>query len=183
MSDVRSIAVFGSSEPSEGEPPYEEARRVGALLASAGYRVVTGGYGGVMEAASRGAVESGGTAVGVACRIFPGRRPNRFLTETLDTPDLYERTRQLVDRAGGYVVLPGKSGTLAELFWLFALRRAGCLGPRPVVLLGGAFRPLLRHLAQAGTIEPEQFDGTRVVDTPEEALEAIEGYLAGVREV
>lgn len=183
MREERSIAVFGSSEPHEGEPPYEDARRVGALLAKAGYRIVTGGYGGVMEAASRGAVESGGTAVGIVSRVFPERAPNRFLTEAVETADLHERTRQLVERADGFVVLPGKSGTLAELFWLFALHRAGCLGLRPVVLVGGAFRPLLRHLAQEGMIEPERFDVARVVDTPEEALEAIESFLAGVREV
>ena len=183
MGNERSIAVFGSSEPREGERSYEEARRVGALLARSGYGVVTGGYGGVMEAASRGAVESGGTAVGVVSRIFPGRAPNRFLTDTVETADLHDRTRQLVARADGYVVLPGKSGTLAELFSLLALHRAGCLGVRPVVLVGGAFRPLLRHLAQEGMLEPERFDVARVVDTPEEAIETIESFLAGVREV
>ncbi len=80
--DDRPIAVFGSSEPLEGEPLYEQARRVGALLAAAGYRVVTGGYGGVMEGASRGAIERGGEAIGVVCgAVFPARSPNRYLTE------------------------------------------------------------------------------------------------------
>jgi uncharacterized protein (TIGR00730 family) len=177
-----SIAVFGSSEPGEGAPLYEEARRVGALLASAGYGVVRGGYGGVMDGASRGAVESGGTALGVVCDVFGGRPASRHLTETVATPNLFERTRTLVDRSDGFVVLHGKSGTLAELAWLWALHRAGCLGRRPVILLGGGYRSLLRHLVQSGMIESEQFDITRVVDSPEEALQVLEGFLAVVRE-
>jgi len=59
LSAKAAVAVFGSSEPAAGDPLYEAARRVGSLLAGAGYDVVTGGYGGVMEGASRGAVEAG----------------------------------------------------------------------------------------------------------------------------
>ena len=75
----RTIAVFGSSEPREGEPSYEQARLLGRLLAQRGYAVINGGYGGVMEAVSRGASEAGGLAIGVACDVFAGRRPNRYL--------------------------------------------------------------------------------------------------------
>lgn len=173
------IAVFGSSEPREGTPLYEEARRLGALLASRGFGVVTGGYGGVMEAASRGAVEAGGNALGVVCTIFSGREPNGFLTEIVSTENLHDRTRNLVDRASGYVVLPGKSGTLAELTLLWALHRAGSLPRRPVILLGNAWRSLLRELVQAGMIEAEQFDVTRVVDSPEEAIAALDTFGTG----
>ena len=174
-----SIAVFGSSEARPGEPLYEDARAVGGLLAGAGYRVVTGGYGGVMEAASRGAAEAGGVAVGVVCGVFADRVPNPYLGEVRDTPELFARTRELIEAASGYVVLEGKSGTLAELAFLWALHRAGSLGRRPVVLLGGRWRPLLRHLVRARMIESEQFDVTRVVDTPGEALATLRAYLDG----
>jgi uncharacterized protein (TIGR00730 family) len=172
-----SIAVFGSSEALPGEPLYEQARSVGRLLAEAGFVVVTGGYGGVMEGASRGAAEAGGTAVGVVCGIFRGRAPNPYLDEIVDTPDLFARTRTLIERARGYVVLEGKSGTLAEVALLWALHRAGSLDRRPVVLLADAWRALLRHLVLAGVIESEQFDVTRVVDSPEEAVAAVREFL------
>jgi uncharacterized protein (TIGR00730 family) len=168
-----SIAVFGSSEPTAGDPAYEQARRLGRLLAQAGYRVVTGGYGGVMEAASRGATETGGSAFGVTCSIFRNRQPNPYLDGNIEAADLYDRTRELVSRADGFVVLPGKSGTLAELAFLWALHRAGCLDRRPVVLLGEAWRHVLRHLVRAGILESPQFDVTRVVDTPEEAIDTL----------
>ncbi len=181
--DDRPIAVFGSSEPLEGEPLYEQARRVGALLAAAGYRVVTGGYGGVMEGASRGAIERGGEAIGVVCgAVFPARSPNRYLTEVREERDLLERTRTLVELARGYVSLAGKSGTLAEVATLWSLHRAGRLGRRPVILLGDGWRHLVRHLVRAGVLESEQFDVTRVVDTPEEAVTALETLLGGAAE-
>jgi uncharacterized protein (TIGR00730 family) len=171
------VAVFGSADPEAGDPLYELARRVGALLVTAGYGVLTGGYGGVMEGASRGTAENGGSAVGVTCASFLGRNPNRFLTETREAVDLVARTGSLVDAACGYIVLHGKSGTLAELTLVWALHRAGSLGPRPVVLLGDAWRPFLHHLVQAGMIESEQLAITRVVDGPEDAVMELDRFV------
>ncbi len=173
----KTIAVFGASEPRPGEPLYETARAIGRLLARAGFRVATGGYGGVMEGASRGATEGGGSPLGVVCAAFRDRAPNPYLAEVVDTPDLFARTRRLIDAAHGYVVLEGKSGTLAELALLWALHRAGSLPRRPVILLGDAWRLLLRHLVRAGMLESEQFDVTRVVDSPEEAVGSIRDFF------
>jgi uncharacterized protein (TIGR00730 family) len=176
-SDASGIAVFGSSEPQPGEELYEQAYRLGELLAASGYRVINGGYGGVMEAASRGAREAGGQTLGVACSIFSWRRPNPFLTEVIEAPDLFARTRELVQRARGFVVLQGKSGTLAELAFLWALHRAGCLERRPVVLLGGGWHGLLRCLEAEGVLESSQLSVTRVVESPEAAVELLNGEL------
>jgi uncharacterized protein (TIGR00730 family) len=171
------VAVFGSADAKEGDPLYEQARRVGAMLVDAGYGVVTGGYGGVMEGASRGAVEAGGAAVGVTCAAFPGREPNRFLTERRDTADLLARTGALIEAARGFIVLHGKSGTLAELTFVWALHRAGSLGPRPVILLGDAWRPFLHHLVRGDMIEDEQLSITRVAERPEDAVLALDRFL------
>lgn len=170
---ARAIAVFGSSEPKRGEALYEQAHEIGRLLAEAGLAVVTGGYGGVMEAASRGAVESGGSAIGVPCDIFETRRPNEYLTETIPSPDLHDRAGKLVERADGFVILQGKAGTLHELSLLWALHRAGCLAGRPVVLLGGRWRELLDHLERIGILEPPQLEISVVVDTAQQAVDVL----------
>lgn len=166
------IAVFGSSEPAPGDPLYEQAYRLGRLLAEAGHRVISGGYGGVMEAASRGAREAGGRTLGVPCGIFD-RTPNRYLSEVVDAPDLYDRTRELIDSAGGFVILEGKAGTLAELSMLWALHRAGCLAGRPVVLLGDRWTELLDYLDRNGILEPSQVSISRVAATPDQAVELL----------
>jgi uncharacterized protein (TIGR00730 family) len=169
----RTIAVFGSSEPRPGDPLYETARQVGRRLAASGLAVLTGGYGGVMEAASRGARDGGGEAIGITCAIFSAREPNRWLTEVESSPDLHERTRRLVERADGFVVTGGKAGTLAELSFLWALHRAGCLGPRPVVVFNEPWGDLLDRLRQADMLEAAQIGITRRVDTPAQAVRAI----------
>jgi uncharacterized protein (TIGR00730 family) len=171
------VAVFGSSEPRPGEPAYALARRVGELLARAGYGVITGAYGGVMEAASRGAREAGGRTVGVPCAIFAGRSPNAFLDETIASRDLYDRSRELIERARAYVVLPGRAGTLSELTLLWALNRAGCLDRRPVVLLGDAWGPLLDLLDRSRMLEDGQKRVTSVAASPEEAVLRIARHL------
>ena len=170
------IAVFGSSEPQPGEEAYRTAQRVGELLATAGYAVVTGGYGGVMEAASRGAKEAAGTTIGVPCGTFD-RTPNRWLTDVVPADDLYDRTRELIERAVGYIVLPGKAGTLAELAFLWALNRAGCLEGRPVVLLGAAWPSLIENLERNSMLEPDQLRHTHLVDSPERAVETLDRLL------
>jgi uncharacterized protein (TIGR00725 family) len=175
----RSIAVFGSSEPAPGSPPYERAHRLGARIASAGAIVVTGGYGGVMEAASRGAREAGGEAIGITGDFFADRRPNRWLTETVPTGNLFERTRLLIDRSDAFIILPGKSGTIAELAFLWALHRAGKLGDKPVVLCGAVWPPLLDALDRAGAIEPAQRQMNLLLDDVDGALELIASRLAG----
>jgi len=171
------IAVFGSSEPQPGDPLYEQARELGRRLADAGHRVINGAYGGVMEAASRGAGEAGGTSLGIACSIFDRRGPNPYLTEVVSTPELFSRTRELVRHASGFVVLHGKAGTLAELALLWALHRAGCLDGRPVVLLGGRWRRLLAHLERDDLVDPAQLQLNQVVETPEQAVEALDRAL------
>lgn len=171
----RTIAVFGSSEPLPGEALYAQARELGHLLARDGYAVLTGGYGGVMEAASRGAAEAGGRAVGVTCSTFTGRQPNPYLTREIATDDLHRRTATLIELAHGFVVMPGKAGTLAELAQLWALHRAGCLEDRPVVLLGAGWEALLHHLVEAGIVETSQRRISRIARDPEEAVRAIAG--------
>lgn len=176
---TRSVAVFGSSEPREHDPLYELAESTGRELARAGFAVVTGGYGGVMEAACRGARDAGGYAVGVVVSsLFVDRAPNIYLSETVETADLYERTRLLIDRSDGYVVLTGKTGTLAELAWVWALARAGSLPPRPVVAVGEPWLAVLDLLERGDMLDPVALRMTERAATAREAVEILERRLA-----
>jgi len=154
------IAVFGSSEPAPGEPLFELARKLGRSLAEAGFGLITGGYGGVMEAAGRGAHEAGGCVTGVTCEIFASRSPNAFLDEEVATGDLHDRTRELMNRAAGFVVMDGKAGTLSELAFLWALHHCGCLDRRPVVLLGRRWSEFVEFLKRSELLDREQLDMT-----------------------
>lgn len=167
------VAVFGSSEPGEGDALYQLARRVGHLLATEGYGVVSGGYSGVMEGASRGAREAGGAAIGVTTKDF-GRGPgNPYLTVEHSEANLFDRTRRLMELSSAYIILPGKAGTLAETAFLWALHRAGLLGGKPIVLVGPFWNGFVDQLMARGLLEPSQAAATEHAATPEDAVRII----------
>lgn len=167
----RRVCVFGSSEPAAGQPLYEQARRVGLLLARAGCVILNGGYGGVMEGASRGAREANGHVIGVTAATFAARTPNPYLVEEQREPDLYARTRRLIEQGEAFIILPGRSGTLAELTLVWALCRARQMPDKPVALLGEAWPPLLDTLRRLDYLEPRLLTLTRCTFIPEEAVD------------
>ncbi len=106
------IAVCGAGD-CEGEVA-EFARRVGSGLAEAGVVVVCGGLGGVMEAACRGAAESGGITVG----ILPGARirdANPFVKVALATNMGEARNAVIIHSADAVIAISGGYGTLSEI--------------------------------------------------------------------
>lgn len=117
MTGPRDVAVFGSSETPPGTAGWDEAEMVGRTLAKAGFGVVTGGYGGTMEAASKGAHSAGGRTVGVtAPSLFPDRsEANRYVTELVEATTLTGRIGIMMERASGVMALAGSIGTATEL--------------------------------------------------------------------
>ncbi len=133
------ITIFGGSSPLPGSPAYEEARRLGRLLAEAGFAVATGGYMGTMEAASRGAAEAGGHVIGVTCETIERWRqvgPNPWVREERKFATLLGRLFHLVEACQAAVGLPGGIGTLSEiaLTWSFIQTRE--IPAKPLVLVG-----------------------------------------------
>jgi len=94
-----------------------------------------------MEASAQGAREAGGHVIGVTMEFF-SRNPNRFTDETVCTRDLWERLRVLTGRADGYVILPGATGTLAEIGLAWEMMCKRMMPPKPMVFLGDFWKPL-----------------------------------------
>ncbi|MBN2112701.1 MAG: LOG family protein [Acidimicrobiia bacterium] len=148
------VAVFGSSAGRPGEPSYEEARDCGRLLAEAGYAVATGGYGGTMEACSRGAAEAGARVIGItAPAAFPGRSgANPWVGEEIPAPTITERIHRILSISAACITLDGSIGTLTELMvaWnvAFIARLAGGR-EKPVIAVGPSWAALIPYLAKA----------------------------------
>jgi uncharacterized protein (TIGR00730 family) len=145
------IAVFGSSLSSPGDGRYEDGVECGRLLAVAGYAVVTGGYGGLMEAVSKGAHNAGGHVLGVTTpTVFSDRSgANGFVAEELKTEHLTERIHQMTNMSSGSIVLPGSLGTMTELgvAWNLAfVTRFSDSRPKPLVTVGSTWRDIVNHL-------------------------------------
>jgi len=175
------IAVFGSSTIAETDPSWRLAYDLGRELGLAGADVMTGGYGGAMAACSKGAHEAGAHVVGVTVELFERRGPaNRWVKERIHTPDLFERLRQIVDRADGFVALPGSIGTLTEVFLTWTLLSVGARPPGPLVLLGGHWRAWLDAHRRPELVLPHLFEHVEVFDHADEAARRV---LAGAATV
>ncbi len=147
------IAVFGASTTPSDHPDYVTAVRCGVLLAESGYDVATGGYGGLMEAVSRGASSAGGHVIGItAPGIFPSRiGANQFVSEERAALTLTERIHDLMESSDGVIALQGNIGTLTEMMvaWNAAFIDALDGGPaRPVVAVGDTWRDFVEMIGE-----------------------------------
>lgn len=138
----RIVTIFGGSKCSHDSPEYLEAKELGKRLAEAGFTICTGGYLGVMEAASRGAREAGGRVYGIVMNQFK-HEPNRWLTDKVATNHFYERLQNLITRSVGFVALKGGMGTVTEVSLVWNKLMTGVLVSRPLVLVGDCWRPVV----------------------------------------
>jgi uncharacterized protein (TIGR00730 family) len=174
--DQKLISVFGGRHPAPGDEEYQQAMKLGSLLAAKGYGVMSGGYSGVMEAVSRGAAQAGGTAIGVTMEIFGGLPPNPFLTSEIRSRDFFERLDILASRADGFIALRGGMGTLTEVGLIWNMLQTKTMPHKPMLLLGKFWKPLLQAVSDHLVITPKDLDLLHYVDSPDEAV-ALLGVL------
>ena len=138
----RIISIFGGSKCKDDSDEYREAKDLGGRLAEAGFTICTGGYLGIMEAASRGAREKGGRVYGIVMNQFKSE-PNRYLTDKVATDHFYDRLQNLITRSVGFVAFRGGMGTVTEISLVWNKLQTGILGSRPLVLVGDCWPPIV----------------------------------------
>lgn len=146
------VSVFGGSAPKPQEPAYQEAYKLGQLIAEAGHTVLTGGYIGTMEAVSRGAAEAGGHVIGVTCEEIESWRPvgpNPWVMEEIRLPTLRDRVEKLISDCDAAFALPGGVGTLAEIAAMWNLLQTHVITARPLILVGPGWEKTFRLLCDA----------------------------------
>jgi len=136
------VTIFGGSRCDRNSTEYKQAKEVGGRLAEAGFTICTGGYLGVMEAASLGAREKGGRVFGIVMNQFKSE-PNRYLTDKVATNHFYERLQNLIERSVGFVALRGGMGTVTEISLVWNKLQTGVIEKRPLVLLGGCWKQVV----------------------------------------
>src|SRR6185295_1967340 len=175
----RIVTIFGGSKCVEGDVEYGQARRVGELLAESGFTICTGGYLGVMEAASRGAREAGGRVLGIVMNQFK-HEPNRFLTDKVATPHFYERLQRLITRSVGFIAIRGGMGTVTELSLVWNKIQTRVIEPRPLVLLGECWPPIVREWQRHLAVDDQDVAALDFAQTAEEAVAIIKAKSQGV---
>lgn len=184
--EAKIITVFGSSHPRPGEPDYEQARLLGSRLAARGFQVCTGGYSGVMEAASRGAKECGGRTLAVTAKFFRSGT-NVWVDEEHAVDTWQERLFELIRLGHGFVACRGGTGTLAELAVVWEMLNKGVLTGKPFVALGDFWTPILERVREVelGRSARRGEAAARliqVVSTPAEAADLFAKELMNVNQ-
>jgi uncharacterized protein (TIGR00730 family) len=142
------VTVFGSSRPREADADYEEARILGRALAKHGFSVCSGGYGGVMEAVSRGAKEAGGKTYGVTADFFKNAKLNAWIDEEVRMKTWEERLFELIRRGDAFVACKGGTGTLVELAVVWEMMNKSVMHGKPCAVLGDFWAPVLNRVRE-----------------------------------
>jgi uncharacterized protein (TIGR00730 family) len=194
--NVRDTIVFFGSARLSGDGPlgnyYREARELARLLTlwsknlsshAHRYVICSGGGGGIMEAANRGAADAGGRTIGLNISLPHEQRQNVYVTRELSFEFHYFFMRKLwfAHLARALVVFPGGFGTLDELTEILTLAQTRKLDrPIPVILYGSSywreiinFEALVRH----GMIDRKDLELFQYADEPATAYAMLQGSL------
>ena len=172
------VSIFGSARVKPEDPVYRQSRRLAALFVRNRYAVITGGGGGVMEAANRGAAEAGGTSVGLNITLPFEQKPNPYANVRLEFKYFFIRKVMFVKYATAYVIMPGGFGTLDELFEAVTLIQTHRIRPLPVILVGtdywsGLLEWIKSRLLKEQRVAAKDLEILRIMDDPEEIVATV----------
>ncbi|HJT29504.1 MAG TPA: TIGR00730 family Rossman fold protein [Pyrinomonadaceae bacterium] len=174
----RGIAIFGSARTRPDDPDYKAAQETGALLATQGFAVITGGGPGIMEAANRGAFDAGGLSIGCNIELPFEQKPNAYQTLSLTFKYFFVRKMMFVKYSLAFVIFPGGFGTFDELFEALTLIQTRKIRNFPIVLFGSHYWSGLLDWLRAvvlpgGKISEQDLDIFHITDSPAEVVEIV----------
>lgn len=183
----RAVTVFGSARTPEESTEYAMAHDLAAALVQAGFAVITGGGPGVMEAANRGASESGGYSIGLGIELPFEQRLNDWVDLGINFRYFFARKTMFVKYSQAFICLPGGFGTLDELFEALTLVQTRKITRFPIILVGTEFWSGLMDwlrgvLEQSGKISPGDIDLIHVTDSIDEVVRIVVESQQGVDE-
>ncbi len=176
------VTIFGSARTRSDDPVYHKAERLAELFVKAGFAVITGGGGGVMEAANKGAAKAGGPSVGLNIKLPFEQAPNPYANLKLEFKYFFVRKVMFIKYAAAYIALPGGFGTLDEVFETMTLIQTKRVKPFPIILVGsdywsGLLAWIQARLKDTGLISPADMDIVQLLDEPEEVVAMVKRFV------
>jgi uncharacterized protein (TIGR00730 family) len=176
------VTIFGSARVKPSDVYYQKAEQLGRLLAQNGFAVMTGGGPGIMEAANKGAAETGGQSVGMNIKLPFEQKPNPYANLQIDYKYFFIRKVMFVKYAMAYVILPGGFGTMDEFFEALTLIQTKRVKSFPLILMGrdywqGLLDWLKNTMLQKDMIFPFDLEMIQIIDEPEEVVKHIKKYV------
>ena len=175
------ITVFGSARFKEDNIYYIQAREFGKRIAGSGFTTLTGGGPGIMEAANRGAFETGGKSVGLNIRLPFEQVANRYVQKSITFEYFFVRKTLLIKYSYAFIIMPGGFGTMDEFFETLTLVQTKTITTFPLVLFGKEYykelMETMQDMAAKGTISKEDMNLVLITDNIDEAMDHIFKYI------
>jgi uncharacterized protein (TIGR00730 family) len=172
------VSIFGSARTKPQHHYYKKTVEIAGLFAKAGYTVITGGGGGIMEAANKGAALEDAESVGLNIALPFEQIPNKYATRQIEFNYFFIRKVMFIKYAQAYIAIPGGFGTLDEFFEAITLIQTNRIRPVPVVLVGSEFWDKLfqwiqDRLLKEKLISPENLELFHILDDPKKIVETV----------
>lgn len=179
------VSIFGSARTSPGDKYYKLAEQTAAELVKAGFAIITGGGGGIMEAANKGAAEAGGQSIGLNIELPMEQLPNDYQNMSLHFRYFFVRKVMFVKYAHGFIVFPGGYGTMDEFFESLVLIQTLKQAVFPVILMCPEYWKGLtdwlkdKMLREHKYIDPDDLNVFTMADDVQTAVNIIVDFKEG----
>ena len=176
------VSIFGSARTVPDQPYYKLAEQTAFELAKAGFAIITGGGGGIMEAANKGAADADGKSIGLNIELPHEQIPNDYQNLSLHFRYFFVRKVMFLKYAHGFIVFPGGYGTMDEFFESLVLIQTFKQASFPVVLMCSEYWEGLtswiktKMLGEHEYISPEDIDVFTMADDPQTAVRIIKEF-------
>jgi uncharacterized protein (TIGR00730 family) len=175
------ITVFGSARFKEDSNYYKSAREFGKRIAGLGFTTMTGGGPGIMEAANRGAFESGGMSIGCNIVLPQEQKQNPYLHKSVTFDQFFIRKAMLIKYSYAFIIMPGGFGTMDEFFETLTLIQTKSITQFPIVIFGKDYykelMEAIEDMANKGTISTDDLKLVLLTDDINEAVDHINIYI------
>jgi len=170
------LTAFGSSRLGPDNPEYADVHALSRAIAEQGWDGMTGGHQGMMAAFSEGIHAGGGHVRGITLERFP-TPPDNTLSEEIRSRNFFDRMGTLIEEAQAWLVLPGGLGTLAEVAMTWDLLAIRVLEPRPLLLYGKMWEPILDTLSGELVLSADKaFESINICHSHADVLQALKPF-------
>ena len=175
------VSIFGSARMNADHPYYQKAENLAALFAQKGYSVITGGGGGIMEAANKGAARGGAESVGLNIKLPIEQKPNPYASKQIAYNYFFVRKVMFLKYAQAYIIMPGGFGTLDELFETITLIQTKRIRKMPIIMVDkdywdGLILWVKDKLLKEKMISEKDLDLFHLLDDPEDIVRVVEKF-------
>lgn len=165
------ISFFGNANIQENDELYKVTEKISELISSKACDIATGAYGGVMEAALKGAVKDV-NKIGISCDEID-KKINNYVLQEIKVKTYMDRLKRLVEIGDGYVVMPGGTGTLLEFSAVWALKKRELIPQKPIAVYGEIWKETIETLSFYSEEILIDQDLIRILNTPEDVASYI----------